>query len=261
MNNLILVGNGQWGKNYVNTLRQFSNVNLKIANRNNWQSLIDQGADGVIICTPPDSHIEIAHFSLSRNIPTMIEKPVALSMSEVLSLETYTVPILVNYIHLFSEAYQLAKQSIQGPILEINSIGYNKGPLRTYSSLWDYGSHNIAMILDLINKMPTSITAKKEITPHGELFHLSLKFDQINTLSIIGNGAETKALKLDIKSKNHVIYDNKDNSSLQISPLTSALQVFIRALHGHNDGRLGLYLTKQVTQILIECENICNILI
>ena len=108
--NLLLVGAGKWGMNYVSTLNSFPNIDLKIATRYNWKRLIDEHPDGVFICTHPSSHIEIANYALSRNIPTMIEKPLALSLNEANSLKGFSAPILVNNIHLFSETFRQTLQ-------------------------------------------------------------------------------------------------------------------------------------------------------
>src|ERR1035437_729108 len=102
--NIVMVGNGQWAQRYISTLSRFPNVNLQIANRDNWKSLILKTLpEGVIVCTPPQSHIEIATYSLKLGIPTMIEKPLSLSLSEANALKQFCSPILVNHIHLFSQ--------------------------------------------------------------------------------------------------------------------------------------------------------------
>src|SRR5208283_3041583 len=98
---LLLVGSGVWGQKYISTLSNFSAVSLEAASRDNWKELIDKKPDGVIVCTPPQSHVEIASYALSQNIPTMIEKPLALSLSEAKLLRQFSAPILVNYVHLF----------------------------------------------------------------------------------------------------------------------------------------------------------------
>ena len=104
MKNIVLVGgNGKWGQNYISTLKYFQDINLQVATRENWKQLIDKNPDGVIVATPPDSHIEIASYSLSKNIATMIEKPLALSLQEAETLKQFTAPILVNHIQLFTK--------------------------------------------------------------------------------------------------------------------------------------------------------------
>ncbi|MBZ5641110.1 MAG: Gfo/Idh/MocA family oxidoreductase, partial [Acidobacteriia bacterium] len=41
------------------------------------------GADGVVVCTPPDSHLAVARMSLDRSVHLMIEKPLTQSVDGV----------------------------------------------------------------------------------------------------------------------------------------------------------------------------------
>ncbi len=114
--NILLIGKGAWGKNYIKTIDSFfPKIKLTVADRTNWKQLIDKGPAGVIIATPPDSHIEIAKHALRENILCLIEKPLALSLNEAKELEQYSnVPILIGHIYLFSNWFQKIKNIIVG---------------------------------------------------------------------------------------------------------------------------------------------------
>jgi hypothetical protein len=255
--NLLLVGNGKWAQNYISTLTDFSDIQLKIANRDNWKQLVDEKPDGVIVCTPPSSHIEIAEHSLQRNIPAMIEKPLSLSYQEASALKQYRAPVLVNHIHLFSTAYQHLKRVITPQhINSIVSLGFNKGPVREYSGLWDYGCHDLSMILDLMNGYPSTISASEVKTKHGSLFNIKLKFGQVETESLVGNGGEKRVRKLKVGCDGlKLVYDDKLRPSTHELPLANALKVFLAAIGGENDPRLGMGLALDVLKILEECQN------
>lgn len=245
---LLLIGSGVWGKNYIKTLEDF-NVNLTVANRHNWKQLIDENPDGVIVCTPPQSHIEIASYSLEKDIPTMIEKPLSLSLSEAMELEKFSAPILVNHIHLFSKQYQYIKNVIDiNSIKSISSAGFNTGPYRDYSSLWDYGPHDLSMILDLLNKDPKSVYINKYPYLNGEIYSIELLFDKLKTISIVGNGGLFKQRKLSIDSYPRYVYDDSIPSSSK--PLSNALEVFMDVINGIDDYRLGLKLSFRIIKIL-----------
>lgn len=255
---LLLIGNGQWGGKYVSTITHcFPNVDLQIGSRDTWQSLIDAKPDGVIVATPPSSHIEIAEYALQRDIPTMIEKPLALSHQEAATLQQYKVPILVNHIHLFATAYQhLREITNKRQISEIVSLGYNKGPVRDYSSLWDYGCHDVAMILDLMEITPEMVRVDEVKTKIGSLFNIKMKFEWFHSESLVGNGGEKPIRKLKIYCDGlRLVYDDKMCPGNHSSPLTNALKVFMEAIRGTNDPRLGLDLSLQVVKILEECQN------
>jgi hypothetical protein len=252
MRDLVLVGgNGKWGKKIQNTFVSL-NINYKVADQSNWKKLISDAPAGVIISTPPQSHVEIADFALNKNIPTMIEKPLSLSYQEAYHLKQYTSPTLVNNIHLFSDAFNnLNNFSKLHQIDKIVSLGFNKGPIRDYSSLYDYGSHDISMILYLIKEFPKSVNFKEIKTNTGRLFNIKMQFNKLCSESLVGNGGKKPIRKFKIDCGGvKLIYDDKARPSYYNQPLTNAINVFIDAINGKNDDRLGLDLSLDVLKIL-----------
>lgn len=245
--NFVLVGVGKFGQNYIKTLAAFPDVSLTVANRQNWRSLIDNHPDGVIVCTPPDSHVEIAHYALQKAIPVMIEKPLSFSLTEAQSLlKINLAPILVNHIHLFAQDYQNIKNHIDiKEIRTINTTASSNSPPRTYSRLWDYGPHEIALILDLAQQYPKTIKCSGK-EPN---FTITMEFDTFRSITDIGY-SDTRQRLLDINN-GQFIYDGMASKDL---PLTNALKVFIDAIHGKPDYRLGLELPLKVMQVLDECQ-------
>lgn len=263
MKNIVIVGKGSWGKKIIDTLQYDLQIIPTIATRDNWKDLIDKKPEGVIIATPPSSHIEIAEFSLSRQIPTFIEKPLALTLSEAQKLSKYKdVPILVNHIHLFSEQFSNLVNIIHAsnqPIDQIASIGCNNGAFRDYSSLFDYGCHDIAMILYLVGyyskmKLP-NINIEQVKTDIGELYKIDLIFDNFTSQSLIGNGAKHKIRKFKVICNGiSVIYNDVKNRDKN-SPLYHALNTFLYSIdNGIHDDRLGVDLSIQTIKILENCQ-------
>lgn len=253
MKDIVLIGSGKWGMNYIKTLASFD-VSIKVANRSNWKDLIDSMPDGVIIATPPDSHIEIASYALSRNIPTMIEKPLALSLEQVEQLKQYAAPILVDYIHLFTEGYENLYQVVDASkITFIKTNGYGNSPQRNYSSLWDYGPHDLAMILYLSKSFPKAAIASKRKTSSGELYTIVLKFDGFNSITTIGNGGDTKTRNIEVLFNGlEINYDDLERPIEHKSPLQKAVDLFIN--EKFEDDRFGLDLSLKITKLLECCE-------
>lgn len=250
---ILLIGSGTWGSNYVNTFNNyFSNYSLIIANRHNWRKLIDQLPDKIIVATPPDSHIEIASYALERNIPTMIEKPLALSLSEIEILSKFDPKlILVNHIHLFSQSYQRVKALIQKQnIKNIISNGFNKGPYKNYSSLLDYAPHDISMILDLANEMPKSVITVENKMESGSLFTIEMNFNNFSSYSIVGNGGEIKIRDLMVNYNNITISDKSVTKPDDTPPLNLVLEAF---LSGKTDIS-GFEFSKKVMIVLDACQ-------
>jgi len=255
---LLLIGSGAWGKNYIKTLQNFD-IELSVANRYNWKQLIDKKPNGVIVCTPPQFHTEIARYSLEYNIPTMIEKPLSLSLEDAKSLNGFSAPILVNHIHLFSEQYENIKKKISvNNITHISSQGFNIGPYRDYSSLWDYGPHDLSMILDILGRTPDLVNANKYITNNGAMYSIDMTFGKITTKSLVGNGGSFKQRLLSIDSHQKFVYD--DSIPSKTKPLSNALEVFIKSINGGHDYRLGLDLSFMIIDILERCSKKCEIL-
>lgn len=254
---LLLVGSGRWGQRYITTLASFTNISLQVGNRHNWKTLIEERPSGVIICTPPSAHIEIAKYALRKKIPVMIEKPLSLSLQEAEVLKDYSSPILVNHIHLFSNTFQeLKRQAAAGKISYIRSRGYGKGPQRDYSGLWDYGPHDLSMILDIAGSFPKHISVKiVRSVEAGMLYEITMQFESFETSSIVGNGADQRCCDILVGFDGVAQrYDALDRRADIVPPLTSALKVFIDAIQGGDDPRLGLDLPLKVIQVLESCQ-------
>ena len=252
---IVLIGSGKWGQKYISTIANIHNVKLFVANRSNWKMLIDEHPDGVIVCTPPESHVEIADYSLSRGIPTMIEKPLSLSLIEARQLNKYQIPVLVNHIHLFSQGYQNIKEIVKNKqISSIYSIGLGTNPIRDYSSLWDYGPHDLAMILDLLQKMPNDIKISKH--QYFDMFHIELSFSNCKTYSTIGIQPIGKYRSLYVETDGICVsYDDTRRPDYHVSPLLNAINIFIQAMSGYVDDRLGLDLSMKILEVLEDCQN------
>lgn len=265
-----IIGVGKWGKNYLTTLNQIDpNIKILIGDRLNWKNLIkSKQCDGIIITTPPDSHVKIAIEALQNKIPVMIEKPIAFSYEDAIQLTEYKdIPILVNHLHLFSSAYEHMKQSIDPKdIIFIESCGSNNGPFRDYSPLFDYGPHDLSMSIDLTQDLTPSLErAFIQGTEIGELYHLNYKYlDNILHIMKVGNGDSVKNRLFTVFTKSDIwIYNELAENKLTLNeipinisdnkPLYNSIQCFLNAINGINDPRLGIKLALSITKTLEYC--------
>ena len=269
-----LIGSGQWGQNYLRLLSHIPKLQVIVAGRNDWYNLIQsKKCDGVIIATPPESHILIAQEVLSSGKPVMIEKPLALSYEEGKILQSYEkdIPILVNHLHLFSPAFEtICKKADINKITEINSSGANIGKFRNYSSLFDYGPHDLAMSLYLMKSVPliksVVVNSKMIELETGHSFNIELKYSKMSHNIFLSNvnPIKTRFFKV-IAGSDIFVYDDtileklKINGEIQeiqnISTLENSLNHFLEAIDGNIDDRFGLSLSLEVCKIL----DICNI--
>lgn len=266
MKKIGLIGAGKWGQNYIKLANKL-NIDLHIGTRLNWKDLINfNNLDGIIIATPPDSHIEIAIEALDKQIPVMIEKPLSLKYEEAIKLLKYTTPILVNNLHLFSPAYEYICNNIKKEdILEISSIGCNQGPYREYSCLFDYGPHDLSMGMYLLKQKPKLLSIKTlNLTTLSSQYELLVSYDDVKHKIVVGNFGPNKQRIFTIKTKqNNIIiyndllkdklkYNNKIIDIDPISTLENSFLHFIKAIDGYIDDRFGVDLSISYVKFLEE---------
>ena len=175
MVNLGLIGAGRWGRNYIRTVERLPGVRLAaVASRNpetqtrvgpsvqvvrEWESILDFGLDGLILAVPPTVQPEIALRAIEAGLPLLLEKPMALDpvlAREIVSqAQARDVYVAVNHIYLHHPAFIQLKRCLAETgerITAIRTHSGNHGPFRTeWDALWDWGPHDVAMALDLID--------------------------------------------------------------------------------------------------------------
>lgn len=247
MKNILLIGRGGWGQKIAKTLAD--KVQLQIRGKD-WKGTAKP--DGVIIATPPGTHIHIASHFLEQNIPVFIEKPLSLSSEEAEQLTQYTAPILVNHLYLFSQGYQELKKADKINYLHIDLLGNRE--TRTYSVLFDIGSHAISIMLDLFKTMPVEfniipLAIKDKLK---ELYIIFFKFPSSQKACMLfGNewGQEMRNFKIFTESGS-LIYNDVKKPIDHNPPLTNALNIFLQAIDGQMDERLGVNLGINTLKVL-----------
>ncbi len=79
---------------------------LSIEIHTNFKHMIDNSVlDGVIICTPNDSHREIAEYCIERKLPVLLEKPIATNLDDACRIakcaQENNVQVLVGHHRRF----------------------------------------------------------------------------------------------------------------------------------------------------------------
>lgn len=254
---IVHIGAGPWSQNYIKTYREFP-ITVSLATRDSWQSLVEERPDGVVICTPPQTHIEMAKFALERAIPVLIEKPLALSLAEAKELSSYTAPVMVDHLYLFSPRYQALKREITGhEIRHIETTGTGTKSHTDHSILWDYGPHDIAMVLDLMGRLPESVSAHETATSEGLSYDLTLNFGAVVTESHFGLAAERSRSVLVRYDATEGLFT--DTGTDVPGPLYYAVEAFLAVIEGTPDPRQGLELSFRVLRILEAAERSCSL--
>ncbi|MDA8668158.1 Gfo/Idh/MocA family oxidoreductase [Alphaproteobacteria bacterium] len=296
---LCLVGCGRWGKAYLETIKKINSINVdsivlrksipKINESYNFSYNLDtlldkRDIDGVIIVSPPETHLELAKICIKHRKPVLIEKPFTNSyeQSNFLKEEFYKnqLACMVGYQHLFSEKYKLLKSHISkiGKIKNIHSISINDGPIRKNTTvIRDWGSHEVALAIDLFDDFPKSIKINKidkfYTNYYRGLYKLSIQFsNQRQFNSLFGNQSSVKKNQIIVEYDNGLVYqDNLSQSGnviicdnkffnleniiqLQCSPLECSIKEFQNTIQ-KNKLSTNIDLSVNVNKILDQLES------
>jgi len=128
-------------------------------------------SDAVVIATGASSHYELTKKALLRGKDVFVEKPLALSAQkgeELVSLaKKESLILMVGHLLLYHPAVRKLKEYVDvgtlGDIYYIYSQRLNLGQIKKdEDALWSFGPHDVSVILYLLNKMPTKVTATGE---------------------------------------------------------------------------------------------------
>ncbi|NQV84233.1 MAG: Gfo/Idh/MocA family oxidoreductase [Rhodospirillales bacterium] len=243
-----LIGAGRWGVNYIHTIAGLDGVHLtRLASRNpdsagligpecaiheNWQDLVEAGdLDGIIIASPPGTHAEIILAAISRGLAVLVEKPMTLSVAEaervLATAQAEDAIVMVDHIHLYSAAWEAVKRQAHdlGAIRAISGAAGKWGPLNPDTPvLWEWGSHDVAMCINLMGRTPEQATATcVDAREGGETLALTLDFGDATAKIAISNLYMEKSRLFTISfEKGELVYDDTldggDKVRLKTSP-------------------------------------------
>ncbi len=302
-----LIGAGRWGRNYIKTLGAMDGVRLaRLASANpaspdlvdagcivsaDWREVIDADGnlDGVIVATPPATHAEITAAAIGCGLPVLVEKPLTTNLAEAQDLlalaRTRDALVKVGHIHLHHPAYRELKAltAARGPVRAIRAIAGNWGPFRQDTPvLWDWGSHDAALCLDLMDKdlmgeAPITAAARRTEAREtdggwGETVEMTLGFENgVEAQARLGNLMETPCRRFEVQFDDGCLVFADDAVEHKLierqpgrpdrpipvdatPPLTRLVEDFAAAIRGGSTDRRDLRLGVQVVETLTRCE-------
>jgi len=274
-----LVGAGAWGRNYIDTVAALPAVRLAgVAGRHDWRSLIETELDGLIIATPTATHAEIASAAMERGLHVLIEKPLTMDVAQARALARQAAAMrltaMVEHTQLFHPGFRALKSVLAelGPLRAIRSRAGRIGPFRADTPpLWDWGSHDIAMCLDVMSAKPLRSSAMKVATARhgadsGESIQIELEFPAaVRATLLVSNILAVKTRRFEaLCERGTVVYDQHQSPGVVLvnerptryvaePPLTVAVREFAESIAaGRSDAR-SLELGVSVVEVLSEC--------
>jgi len=248
-----LIGAGRWGGNILNTLKKIPGCEVVAVATTGRQTeaLQKLELDAVVVATPGSTHTKVALPFLRNGLPVFIEKPMALTIRDAERLkqvaEKNNVHIFVGHIHLYNPAYKTLKRELK-KIGQINSIvgeSMSGGPIRDdMSVLWDWGPHDVSMVLDIVGSLPNKVKAiGDDLQTHAKLtFSGTKKITAYLTTSWLS--AEKRKRLTVIGTKGTLVFDDYAAKKVTLlrggkatyprygnqSPLEAELRTFLRSI-------------------------------
>jgi predicted dehydrogenase len=246
-----VIGRGKWGMNIVRTLATMRDVEL-IDESNNSDAVLRQHPAGVLVATPSATHTEVAIPFINAGVPTFIEKPMATTVADAISIREAALrsgaPVVAGHMHLYNPAFQAAKKLL--PKLEtvqaVSWQGMNHHPRTDSSVLWDWLPHGLSMTQALFDADPVSaqawgigdasrfeaavakfviagvpFAAKVSWTSHVKRYRMTIAGE--DTLLTFDDSAERKLKLRDSRGTSYPTYGGEP-------PLTCELRAFVGAL-------------------------------
>jgi UDP-2-acetamido-3-amino-2,3-dideoxy-glucuronate N-acetyltransferase len=176
-----VIGCGAWGKNLVRNFAELGALTAvcdsdkekaeSLATHYNVPSLTEDQVfaapyiEAVVISSLAPLHTFHAEKALRAGKHVYIEKPMALTVNDAQNLCSLAKEagriLMVGHILNYHPAFIKLKENLSelGPLKHIYANRLGLGRFRHHESvLWDLASHDVSLILSLVNEMPTSVS-------------------------------------------------------------------------------------------------------
>ncbi len=184
-----VIGCGYWGPNLVRTFSEMHSTSVAaVADRDpvrldeirmrhphietlveDYTALLGGDLDAVVVCTPPETHHEIVRACLEHGLDVLVEKPLATSAAQAQDLvdaaEECGRILMVGHIGAYNPAVSALRDMVRrgalGQIAYIDAVRVGLGLFRSILNvLWDLAPHDIAIFLQLLGELPTSVSTR-----------------------------------------------------------------------------------------------------
>ena len=184
--NVGVVGAGRWGPNIINALERVENSKVWSVYDSNPESLglikkkfpsirtstFDDmlncdSISAIAICTPVETHTNLAKSAINAGKHVFVEKPFGLNVKDCKLLcqmaREKDLNILVGHVFLFNASIIALKEIIDsgelGKIMHMEAHRTNLGPVRKdVNSVWDLTSHDLSIFNFLLDDLPEEVS-------------------------------------------------------------------------------------------------------
>ena len=184
-----VVGLGYWGPNLLRNFTQLDGCKVKVCcdlsagnldhvktqypgieTTDNYELLLqDTEIQAIIIATSAGTHYRLAKPAIEHGKHVYVEKPLTLNVAHALELvqlaEQNEVKLMVGHLMEYHPAIEMLKNAVEnnelGDIYYLYSQRVNLGKIRRdENALWSLAPHDISIIMYLLEKEPTNVSAR-----------------------------------------------------------------------------------------------------
>jgi predicted dehydrogenase len=247
---MAVVGLGYWGPNIVRNLHELPDASLELVCDSVAEQLThvssrypsvrttlsfedvlaDDEIEAVAIATPVGTHAELASAALACGKHVFVEKPLAASSADALSLiqaaDAAGLVLMPGHTFLYSPAVNVIKDMIaDGALGEIYFISSSRVNLGIHQSdvsvVWDLGPHDFSILRYWLDELPQRVSALSRSCvipgiadvafvnlefPSGTIGHVELSWlapSKLRRTAVVG-------------SEKMVVYDDTSNEPVRL---------------------------------------------
>lgn len=214
MNQVIVVGAGNWGRNLVRNFYELGALagvaevspDLRagicakypgVVTYADYQKVLEADAQAVVLATPAPTHYELAIAALEAGKDVFVEKPMTLHKKEAQHLAEYADKhsriLMVGHLLLYQPAIAWMRDYLAsgkaGQVLHVATQRAKLGKVRTQENVWwSFAPHDISVVLDLLgNPSLKQVQASGHAMLQAEIednVHVDLRFEGGQTAHI-----------------------------------------------------------------------------
>ncbi|GCE96474.1 oxidoreductase domain protein [Arthrospira platensis NIES-46] len=180
MNQVIVVGAGNWGRNLVRNFHELNalagvvelDANLReqvaanypdVSLYEDYQQALSTDVSALVLATPAPSHYKLAMMALEAGKDVFVEKPMTLRTDEARSLAEYADResriLMVGHLLLYQPAISWMRDYLAtgkaGNVLHVATQRLKLGKVRREENVWwSFAPHDVSVILELLGKPP-----------------------------------------------------------------------------------------------------------
>ena len=214
-----VIGVGYLGQIHAKIYSEMDNVELVMladSNADKLQSLGDQygckvtdnylqmidKVDAVSIVVPTSLHFDVAQPFLEAGIATLVEKPIAASVTEASKLVDLAAqneaPFLIGHLERYNPALRAAASQVTEPqYIEVHRLGTFVERATDVDVITDLMIHDLDLVLSLVDQEPSDVQAigSQVITDHIDMANVRLTFPSGTVANITASRVSNKRFR------------------------------------------------------------------